>query len=328
VSSPAAAAARPVPDLSSAAGPPAWIYRGTLRHRRFAPVPHAFTYSLFELLLDVDRLDEVFSGTWLWSRERFNVASFRRSDYLGDPARSLGDAVRDEVEALGGARPRGRIWMLSHLRYLGYCFNPVTFYYCVGPDGELEAVLGEITNTPWLERHRYLVQAGDGASDLGTREGNALRRVFDKAFHVSPFFGMRQSYDWRFTKPGATLAVHMENRELAGEVAVPAGAVAVGREAAGLPGAGSGGRAAESGDAPTDGAERLVFDATLTMRAVPWTRAQRAWTLLRFPAMTARVWLGIHWQAFRLWQKRVPVHPHPRNGANGGGNVRSERRAS
>jgi DUF1365 family protein len=260
------------PDLVSAEAPPAWIYTGTIRHRRFRPVEHAFSYRLFELLLDVDRLDEVFEQTWLWSRERFNLASFRRADYLGDAAQPLGESVRDAIAELGAPRPdrHHRIWMLTHLRYFGYCFNPVTFYYAVAPDGTLSSVLGEITNTPWLERHRYLVHAGDDP-ELGRREGTVLRRSFGKDFHVSPFFGMEQRYDWRFTVPDSSLAVHMENFE----------------------------------------GDEKVFDATLTMQARPWSRRSRLGALLRFPAMTGAVWLGIHWQALRLWRKRVPVQPHP-----------------
>jgi DUF1365 family protein len=185
------------------------IYRGWVRHRRYAPIHHAFTYRLFMLYLDLTELDQVVRGRWLWSIERPNVASFRRSDYLGDRGRSLDEAVRDLVEQRTDKRPTGPIRLLTHLRYFGYCFNPVSFYYCFDDEGEhVETIVAEITNTPWKERHSYVLDRGSGTS--GDRR---LRFQFRKAFHVSPFMDMDHDYDWRFTEPREHLAVHMENHE-------------------------------------------------------------------------------------------------------------------
>jgi len=192
----------PAPPLRSA------LYRGWVRHRRNTPRPHDFRYPLFLVYLDLSELDRAFRGRLFWSVERPNLVSYRRADYLGPLEKPLDEAVRDRVERELGTRPRGPIRLLTSLRTLGLAFNPVSFYYCFEEDGEtLAAVLAEITNTPWGERHVYVVGGG------GAAPGATLRARFPKRFHVSPFFPMDQVYDWRFTTPGERLAVHMRNLE-------------------------------------------------------------------------------------------------------------------
>jgi len=185
------------------------LYEGRLRHRRFQPVPHEFEYSLFLLYLDLSELDVVFRGRWLWSASRPALAWFRRADHLGDPRQPLDGAVRDLVEARSGVRPRGPIRLLTHLRYFGYCMNPVSFFYCFREDGaELDAIVAEVNNTPWGERHCYVLSSRSSAATPPLH-----RFRFSKAFHVSPFFPMEQEYDWRFTMPGPDLFIHMDNLE-------------------------------------------------------------------------------------------------------------------
>lgn len=183
------------------------IYEGTVRHRRSAPVHHAFRYSIFMLYLDLDDLPELFQGRWLWSAHAPNVAWFRRRDHLGDPHIPLDRNVRDLVEAQTGHRPAGPIRLLTHLRYFGYGFNPVSFYFCFDPaDSLLETIVAEVTNTPWGEQHCYVL-----GESLDEGIGRRHRYRFGKQFHVSPFIGMDVDYDWRFNTPGSRLAVHMEN---------------------------------------------------------------------------------------------------------------------
>lgn len=182
------------------------VYEGVVRHRRLAPHPHAFNYRMAQLYLDLDELDRVFGQRWLWSTEHANVARFRRGDYLGPVDRPLADAVRQRVEQAIGWRPAGPIRLLTHLRYFGFVFNPVSFYYCFAADGvTLECVVAEITNTPWKERHAYVLPTG-----TAHRRGRAMHWTFAKTFHVSPFMPMDRSYDWGFTVPGDHLHVHMD----------------------------------------------------------------------------------------------------------------------
>lgn len=184
------------------------LYVGALEHHRSRPTRHSFRYPLFMLYLDLDELPDVFDGHLLWSARRPACAWFRRADYLGDARVPLVDAVRAEAERQTGRRPEGPVRILTHLRYLGYVMNPVTFYYCFGPDGRnVETVLAEITNTPWKERHTYALSAGPAN---GSATGVTHR--LQKEFHVSPFMDMDHAYRWRFTDPGNRLTVRMENQ--------------------------------------------------------------------------------------------------------------------
>jgi DUF1365 family protein len=230
------------------------LYVGWVRHRRYAPRPHEFRYPLFMAYLDLAELDTVFEGRWLWSARRPALARFRREDHLGDPRVPLDESVRALVQARSGRRPEGPIRLLTHLRYFCYVFNPVSFFYCFDAVGErVETIVAEVTNTPWGERCCYVL---DG-----------LRAQTGKAMHVSPFMPMDLRYDWRFTPPGARLAVHMRLT-----------------------------RAAQT-----------MFEATLALKQQPI----RNGVLVRFPFMTAKVIAAIHWQALKLWLKRVPFHSHP-----------------
>ena len=176
-----------------------------MRHRRHSPHAHAFRYKLAQLFLDLDEIDTVFQGRWLWSRERRNLAEFRRSDYFGGATSPLTDSVRAVVEQQTGRRPRGPIRLLTHLRYAGYSFNPVSFYYCYGEDATtLECILAEITNTPWRERHAYVLPVRSAKT-----HNRALHWQFSKEFHVSPFMAMDRQYEWTFTEPSDHLRVHM-----------------------------------------------------------------------------------------------------------------------
>lgn len=182
------------------------IYTGRVRHRRFLPVAHAFRYRLFMMYLDLDELPTVFAGRWFWSVGRANLACFRREDYYGDASLPLKTAIADLVHRETGRRPGGPIRVLTHLRYFGHCFNPVSFYYCFAPDGErLEAIVAEITNTPWKERHAYVLDCAREPAQL------PYRFAFSKDFHVSPFMPMEMEYDWAFGRPGPQLDVHMRN---------------------------------------------------------------------------------------------------------------------
>jgi DUF1365 family protein len=178
------------------------LYEGWVRHRRFLGVEHELKTSFFMAYLDLDELPEVLSGSWVW-----RVARFARGDHLGDPARALGDEVRALVAARTGHEPDGPIRLLTNLRYFGHCFNPVSFYYCFDrAGGRVEAIVAEVTNTPWGERHAYVLEP-----EGGRPPGGVMRGAFDKEFHVSPFMGMDHRYAWRLTEPGEQLIAQIES---------------------------------------------------------------------------------------------------------------------
>lgn len=183
------------------------LYRGRVQHRRHEPTPHEFRYGLFMLYLDLAELPRLFDRFWCWSARRPALARFERSDYHGDPAQSLDAAIRATVLRETGTAPQGPIRLLTHLRYFGYVFNPVSFYYCFDAAGErVETIVAEITNTPWKERHAYVLPAA------GARlTEHVMQFEFAKRFHVSPFWPMDMRYEWRLSTPGENLFVHMKN---------------------------------------------------------------------------------------------------------------------
>jgi DUF1365 family protein len=186
------------------------VYEGTVRHRRFEPVAHEFSYRLFLMYLDLDELPGVLDPFPLFSARRPALARFRREDFMGDRERPLAESARDAVEAETGCRPAGPVRLLTGLRYLGHSFNPVSFYYCFDRAGErVEAVVADVQNIPWGERHPYVLARGES-------EGPVLTDELDKTLHVSPLMGMDQTYAFCAGKPGSRLAVHIESRPEAG----------------------------------------------------------------------------------------------------------------
>lgn len=184
------------------------LYIGQVRHRRRTPA-HEFTFPLFMAYLDLDELDLVFSISRWWSTSAWSPARFVREDYLQRGSLGLAASVRQCVEEQLGLRVSGPIRMLTHVRTFGYVFNPVTFYYCFNPSGDaVDAVVAEITNTPWKERHAYALSVSSAC-----RTGRSMRWRFGKEFHVSPFLPMGLEYDWALTPPAETLFVHMALRD-------------------------------------------------------------------------------------------------------------------
>ncbi|MDJ0712212.1 MAG: DUF1365 domain-containing protein [Woeseiaceae bacterium] len=185
------------------------IYEGQVRHTRTRPVLHAFRYRVFMMYLDLDELPSLFEGRWFWSVSRPSLARFKRSHHLGNEERPLREAVLDLVEKDIGRRPQGPVRLLTNMSYFGYCFNPVSFYYCYESDGEtLDTIVAEVNNTPWGERDTYVLPA---SQRIGA--GSAFRFQPAKKMHVSPFMPMEIDYDWSFTAPAERLNVFMANDE-------------------------------------------------------------------------------------------------------------------
>lgn len=260
---------------------------GTVWHVRETPFRHAFDYGVHMLLLDLDALDSAFAGHRFWSLDARNLGSFRQRDHLrvadgsGAPPR-LADRARDAVATRLGFRPEGRVRLLVHPRYLGYAFNPVTFYLFQGRDvrhagavpssrgvDTLDAILLEVSNTPWNQTHLYALDCREGDGPWSFE--------IDKDFHVSPFLPMDMRYRFRFALDDERFEVLKQNWQ--------------------------------------DG-ER-VFTARMALERSPLTDGALTRSLFAFPPMTLRVVGGIYWQALRLWSKGARYHAPPAPGAAG-----------
>ncbi len=177
------------------------IYVGRLRHRRVAPTPHAFTYRLFFVLLDIDRVAEAMSvSPWL-SVNRFNWASFDDRDHLGDPALPLRERVEAAALQRGISWPDGPTYLLTHLRYLGYCFNPISLYFGCDRQGRVQAALAEVHST-FGEQALYFLPGP-------TMAEGTIRHRTAKTMHVSPFNEMNLDYTFAIRPPQASCVAHM-----------------------------------------------------------------------------------------------------------------------
>lgn len=177
------------------------VYVGTVRHRRFAPVSHAFDYALFMVLLDVDRIPEAMRVSAFTSYNRWNWATFDERDHVGDPGLPLRERLHHLAVAAGERLPDGPIYLLTHLRYAGYCFNPISLYYCHDRDRTLQLVLADVSNT-YGGRRSYWLRPSE-------RRTNRFRAVQAKTMYVSPFMPPDVEYEFILTPPGEQLVAHM-----------------------------------------------------------------------------------------------------------------------
>ena len=229
---------------------------GTIAHERHIPKQHRFKYPFFMWYLNLDELDRVPNlGRW-FSVNKWALSRFHRPDYLGDPEKSLGDAIRQRMEELTGHPVTGQVCGLMNMRTLGLYFSPVNFYYGFNARGELSHFLAEVSNIPWNERHQYAHYVA----------GNQLTPTHAKAFHVSPFNPIDQTYSWKIEVPGDTIGVHLAVDDHRGH----------------------------------------IFEARLNLTKYPLTLRSVKKELMKKPVMTAFVLAGIYWQAIKLYIKGVP----------------------
>lgn len=179
------------------------IYHGTIRHARLTPKKHSFNYPVFMMYLDLDELPDLLALTKTWSDRRFSLAKFSRTDFLAPFDRPLKEVAKDRVQERLGFRPLGAVRVLTNLRYFGFIINPITCYYCFDQADQLVAMVVEVTNTPWQEKHAYVLRCDP-------RE--KLQRIkFDKAMHVSPFNPMAMQYRLCGGVPAERLSINLQN---------------------------------------------------------------------------------------------------------------------
>ena len=159
---------------------------------------------------DISKVESLLSESFLFKINKPALVSYYRSDYHGDTKLTLDESVRKTVKEKTGMSLEGPIRLLTHLRYFGYCFNPVSFYYCFDKsDKKIEMIMAEVTNTPWNERHCYFITA---------KKNKSFRQELKKEFHVSPFWDMNHDYDWYFSDVSDSISVNMINYKEAKKV--------------------------------------------------------------------------------------------------------------
>jgi hypothetical protein len=251
------------------------IYTGLLHHARWQPKQHQFQYAVFMAYIDLDEIPALCSRSILWSHQTIAPFWIRRKDYFGDPNESLKQSVYQKVQQELGFQPNGPVRMLTNPRCFGLRMNPISVFYVFDANGtQLQAVLAEVTNTPWDKRHVYAI---DYRSDV-----IAKSREFGKALHVSPFMPMQQKYRWQTNLPAQNIRIRLQNLAVS-----------------------------ETPQREELGAERKTFEALLLLDREECTTPVLTSLLWRFPWMTAKVLAAIYWQAIKLLFKHAKFYAYP-----------------
>lgn len=181
------------------------IYKGQVSHQRWSPRPHGFDYNLFMMYVDLDELPTLFEKFSCWAVNKSALASFRREDHFGDCKQDLASSIRQLVQQQSTTQAVGPIRLLTHFRYFGYVFNPLSLYFCFDRDDTcVTHVVAEVSNTPWNETHCYVLSGHCEQDHFVTPD-------HEKIFHVSPFMNLDMLYRWHISIPSDTLTVHVQN---------------------------------------------------------------------------------------------------------------------
>jgi uncharacterized protein len=238
------------------------IYVGSVMHRRLWPRRHHFRYRAFWLLLDLDELVELSSRLRWFSYNQSNLFSLFDSDHGDGSATPLRTQIERQVAEAGIDLTGGHIQLLCMPRTLGYCFNPLSVFFCYHSSGALTAVVYQVHNT-FAERHSYIIPVEEA--------GNALHQRCRKIFYVSPFLDMDLRYDFRIEGPGERIQV---------------------------------GICASRAGAP-------VLNAVLAGARQPLTDRNLIRLCIRMPFITLKVIAAIHWEALKIWSKRISYQRRP-----------------
>jgi DUF1365 family protein len=157
------------------------------------------------VMLDLDFVEKELSIFPVLGSKLPSIGWFRLRDYAGmnDSSSELKQFVLGKIKAQLGQAPKGKVLLLTHLRYWGFMMNPLAIFYCYDEYDRLHSVVLQVTNTPWKEKTLYVVEVSQPLGKSSAR--------FKKLMHVSPFNPMDMDYVCKFVNPGKNLVFHLEN---------------------------------------------------------------------------------------------------------------------
>ena len=287
------------------------VFEGWVTHERYQPKSHYLRYKLFYLLLDLDQLDSLNSISPWWSTQSLNLVQFRRNDYLPSASQTksihdtdaLKQAVIDVIFKATQKRFEGKVFLLTNLRYWGYCFNPVSYYFCYDNNHKLAYIVDEVTNTPWKERHQYVHECHQQADDvepkpsshIDDKPAHTVQFKFNKDFHVSPFMPMAMHYQTTYRLKQRKVLIHMELFESMLKFIPETNKT----------------EQHKTEPQPSNQKPKAVFYATMNLSGQPLTSSIANGLPFRFPLQCSKIIVAIYWQALQLWLKKIPFFSHP-----------------
>ncbi len=227
-------------------------------HHRLEPLKNRFVYRIFMFHIDLDELDMLDSSLKLFSRNRFNVFSFRDTDHLRFGKGTAKENLLEYLSRNGIAIPGGKVVLVTNLRMFGYVFNPVSFYYCYDAAGNPVCAVPEVGNT-FGELKPYLLRPED-------RNEGGFRKSIEKFFYVSPFMDLDTTFDFNLGLPGEKLRVTIDDHK----------------------------------------AGKRIFVSSVNGVRKELTDGRLLWYVIRFPFITLQVIGLIHWQALKLYLRKLP----------------------
>ncbi len=247
------------------------LYVGEVMHQRFAPKSHRLSYHIFQVLLDLDNLDEDLKPVRFFSRNRFNLFGFYDRDHGPDQAASrtasLADRMRVMLSEKGLYETGDRLFLMAMPRVLGFVFNPISLYFVQNSDDQVRAIVYEVNNT-FGDRHSYILPVQS--------TGPRIRQKSEKHLHVSPFMDMNMAYEFDLTAPGADFSLNIRLKQQQSN------------------------RAFKDMLFAGFTAKRQVLNDSALLRL-----------FFVMPFMTLKVVLGIHWEALLLVFKGLRLKPKP-----------------
>jgi len=249
------------------------IYKGVISHKRFSPKPHQFSYKISMLGFVLEELDHVTSEHLLLGTQWFNPLQFNEKDYLKSELGSLKQRIANKVKQLGGKWDEYKVFMLVQCRCLGVYFSPINFYYCIDVEGQCSLVLAEVSNTPWNERHYYLVNVDPTQMNDGQQDYIDKKYINKKDFHVSPFMELNMNYHWLIKHSPDDFLINIQNFT----------PISVANKA------------------------EKVFEANMILSKQQLKSFALIKSWLSLPFTVVKIVSLIYWQALKLFIKKIPI---------------------